>query len=171
MISFLRILFGEAFIGGIIVTNHALLRPEYGQTNSTQALMTILGNNTQDIQLLEQLYAIGSTANGFVITDDYDQVSAIYTDLVFQCPASIVANDSVHAGIPTWRYLFNATFPNTQPVPGIGVYHSSESMWIGKFSFYYPSVAHEYLLGPLHFIIIFYPSPFMRSLFLALFPD
>ena len=41
-----------------------------------------------------------------------------------------MANISATAGIPAWRYLFNATFPNTQPAAALGVnlgaYHSSE---------------------------------------------
>jgi acetylcholinesterase len=41
-----------------------------------------------------------------------------------------MANISATAGIPAWRYLFNATFPNTQPAATLGVnlgaYHSSE---------------------------------------------
>lgn len=85
-----------------------------------------LGNHTNLINAVEQEYSIGSTANGWPITDDYDQISAIYTDAVYQCPMSIVVNDSLSAGIPTWRYLYNATFPDLQPLPGLGVYHGSE---------------------------------------------
>jgi carboxylesterase type B len=52
------------------------------------------------------------------------------TGLCFVQPAGIMANLSATAGIPTWRYYFNATFPNTQPAAASGVnlgaYHSSE---------------------------------------------
>jgi acetylcholinesterase len=47
-------------------------------------------------------------------------------------PQAIVANHSVAAGIPTWRYYFNATFPNTQPPftsalgMSLAAFHSSE---------------------------------------------
>lgn len=44
----------------------------------------------------------------------------------FQCPAAIVAEESQHVGIPTWRYYFNASFANTQHFPGSGAYHSAE---------------------------------------------
>ncbi len=56
----------------------------------------------------------------------YDIIAAIITDFEFQCPCGRLANLSTKAGIPTWRYYFNATFPNTQLFPGFGVYHSSE---------------------------------------------
>lgn len=41
-----------------------------------------------------------------------------------------MVNESVAVNIPTWRYLFNASFPNTQPAAAQGVdlkaYHTSE---------------------------------------------
>jgi carboxylesterase type B len=46
--------------------------------------------------------------------------------MVFQCPQAITANDSAAAGYPTWWYLFNASFPNTQAIPNLAAYHSSE---------------------------------------------
>ena len=39
-------------------------------------------------------------------------------------------NDSASVGIPSWRYYFNASFPNTQIFEGLGVYHSSENSLI-----------------------------------------
>jgi hypothetical protein len=104
------------------------LQPEYGQDNTTAWLTTVLGNHTNLIDAAEQEYSIGSTADGWPIADDYDQISAIFTDAVYQCPMSMVANDSLSAGIPTWRYLYNATFPDIQPLPGLGVFHGSEGM-------------------------------------------
>jgi carboxylesterase type B len=46
----------------------------------------------------------------------------------FQCPARFVAEESKNsvATIPSWRYYFNAFFPNNQPLPNLGAYHSSE---------------------------------------------
>lgn len=63
-------------------------------------------------------------------------ISQIYTELVFQCPAAMVASESVAAGFPTWRYYYNASFPNTAIRPelatiGLGdldleAFHGSE---------------------------------------------
>jgi hypothetical protein len=91
-------------------------------------LTALVGNHPKLINITEQEYSIGSTANGWPITDDYDQISAIYTDAIYQCPMAIAVNDSLSVGIPTWRYLYNATFPDIQPLPGLGVYHGSEGM-------------------------------------------
>ncbi|KAJ4502550.1 hypothetical protein HRR83_009263 [Exophiala dermatitidis] len=88
----------------------------YGMTNATAVLEATFPNQTILVDSI--LAAYPETGN--------QQVSAIRTDLTFQCPAGIVANDSRTAGFPTWRYYFNATFENTQLFPGSGVYHSSE---------------------------------------------
>lgn len=57
-----------------------------------------------------------------------------YGLLAFQCPAAVVADESHAVGIPTWRYYFNASFPNTQFFEGAGAYHSSEiSLIFGTF--------------------------------------
>jgi len=90
--------------------------------------MAILGNHTALTKAVELEYSLGSTANGWPITNTYNQISAIYTDAVYQCPLSIVANDSHSVGIPTWRYLYNATFPNIMPLPELGVFHRSEGI-------------------------------------------
>lgn len=57
-------------------------------------------------------------------------------------PAAIVTNDSITGGFPTWRYYYNATFPDIQPFPGLGVYHSSEiPVVFGTFTLANPAVA------------------------------
>ncbi|KAJ6444935.1 para-nitrobenzyl esterase [Purpureocillium lavendulum] len=66
-------------------------------------------------------YPIGSPG----IRTPNDQVTAIYGDMSFHCPAKVVAEDSAAAGIPTWRYVYNASFPNARFFPG-SAYHSTE---------------------------------------------
>jgi hypothetical protein len=51
---------------------------------------------------------------------------------------AIAANDSLSAGILTWRYMYNTTFANIQPFPKLGVYHGSEGME----SFYFSNLLH-----------------------------
>lgn len=93
-----------------------------GQNDTRAYLRTILGNNDTVIDAFLQAYAIGQPG----IATPYDQISQIFTELVFQCPQAAWANDSAYAGIPTWRYYFNASFVNTQTVPNLGAFHSSE---------------------------------------------
>lgn len=61
---------------------------------------------------------------GYASPDARDE--AIATDFVMKCPASRVAQLSHKVKIPTWRYIFNASFPNTEIIPGDGAYHSAE---------------------------------------------
>lgn len=59
---------------------------------------------------------------------DYDAIAQVLTDFAFGCIAASEARKYALTGYPTWRYFFNASFANTQLVPGLnlGVYHSSE---------------------------------------------
>lgn len=58
---------------------------------------------------------------------DLDKIGAIITDVTFQCPAAQIANLTASRGIDAYRYIYNASFANTQPL-GIyeGAWHSSE---------------------------------------------
>lgn len=95
-----------------------------GAYNSTQQyLQTVLPHVNQSFyDKVLAAYPIGSPG----ISNEFQQAAAIDTDYRFMCTASQIANYSSIAGFPTWRYLFNASFPNTQLFPGAGVYHSSE---------------------------------------------
>ncbi|KAL0954205.1 hypothetical protein HGRIS_005333 [Hohenbuehelia grisea] len=52
--------------------------------------------------------------------------SAVFTDLAMTCPVSKLANLGKDNGYSMYRYYFNASFPNFQPFPGAGAWHSSE---------------------------------------------
>lgn len=54
------------------------------------------------------------------------QLAAILGDYNFGCPAKVIVEESAAAGIPSWRYYFDASFANAQLYPGDGAYHSSE---------------------------------------------
>lgn len=55
------------------------------------------------------------------------KISAIITDLEFQCPAAMIADLTAKRGINAYRYIYNASFANNQP-DGVeaGAWHSSE---------------------------------------------
>jgi carboxylesterase type B len=96
---------------------------QVGQTNLTayvQATFGILAPAL--IPEIEAAYPIGS--NG--LSNDYDVISQISTEITFQCPQALWANATASVGIPTWRYYYNASFVNTQAYPQLGAYHASE---------------------------------------------
>ncbi|KAI4621207.1 uncharacterized protein J4E87_006835 [Alternaria ethzedia] len=93
-----------------------------GQTNVTAYLQATFGAAPTLIPAIEAAYPIGS--NG--LTNDYDVISQIVTEITFQCPQALWANATASIGIPTWRYYFNASFANTQAYPQLGAYHASE---------------------------------------------
>jgi len=57
----------------------------------------------------------------------YQEISDIFTNFVFLCPAGDIAALAVSKGYKdVFRYYFNASFPNYLPFPGAGVWHTSE---------------------------------------------
>jgi len=95
----------------------------FGQNDTVafvEAAFPTLSQNQQ--QQIIAAYPIGSPG----ISDQYEQLSQIYTDFVFHCPEALYANATAESGIPAWRYFFNATFPNLQVFPDAGIFHSSE---------------------------------------------
>lgn len=105
-------------------------------TNANEGRVFVYGQNDTAAYLTQFLHGVPQSLISTIIaaypipspeiTDMFEQLAQIYTDFAFQCPAGLLANDSIKSGIPTWRYYFNATFANTQVLPDLGVYHSSE---------------------------------------------
>ncbi|KAF8161402.1 carboxylesterase [Crassisporium funariophilum] len=50
----------------------------------------------------------------------------IMTQTVFTCPAGFTAQERISAQVPTWRYQYQAVFPNISPRPDLRAYHASE---------------------------------------------
>lgn len=99
----------------------------FTQSDTVAFLKSQFNNALTDaqIQTILALYPIGQRG----ITSQTEQIAAIDTEVGFQCPCAIFANDSASAGTPTWRYYYNASFPEIQPLPGVsgfGAFHSSE---------------------------------------------
>lgn len=101
---------------------------EVGVTNLTSFFAEYFAAFPQLIPAVTAAYPTGDLPEGAqgVLTTPYDIASQIFTEFFFQCPQAAFANASATAGYPTWRYYFNATFPNTQAYPGLLAYHSSE---------------------------------------------
>lgn len=102
-----------------------------GQSNLTAFLESLFPTSPQMRDLLAKSY--GPVPG---ITSDFDAIAQIYTDSIFQCPAAVVATQSALAGFPTWRYIYNASLPNSNARKALGklglggvnlgAFHSSE---------------------------------------------
>jgi len=53
-------------------------------------------------------------------------LSDILTLTGFTCPAGVAARNRVNAGVPTWRYQYQAIFPDISTRPDLRAFHSSE---------------------------------------------
>lgn len=111
--------------------------PVLGGTNAQEGRVLMLGQNnlTEFLQtnfpgpaasLIPSIRAAYPIGNNSLFANDYDAISQIFTEIAFQCPQALWANATASIGIPTWRYYFNASFANTQALPNLGAYHSSE---------------------------------------------
>lgn len=99
----------------------------YGVTNITDFVNeTFPGLPSFLAQEIIAAYPIPSPG----ISSVYEQAAAIVTDFIFQCPCAILANYTKQSGVPVWRYLYNASFPNLLPAinlgVNLGVYHGAE---------------------------------------------
>ncbi|KAF9448258.1 alpha/beta-hydrolase [Macrolepiota fuliginosa MF-IS2] len=63
---------------------------------------------------------------GIVIPVVTPEVSDIVTKVAFTCPASTAASDRSQAGVPTWRYQYQAVFPDISQRSDLRAYHSSD---------------------------------------------
>jgi carboxylesterase type B len=95
---------------------------EVGQSNITQFVETTFG---KVLGLPEQVLA-SYPVGGAEFPTDYDAISQIVTEVTFQCSDALFANATASVGIPSWRYYYNASFPDAEPYDFLGVYHSSE---------------------------------------------
>lgn len=81
-------------------------------------LESIFGRNSTASDVARQAYPAAAT--------NEELKSQIVTDYTYTCTTSALAKTANNAGYKVWRYYFNASFPNTQPFSGAGVWHTSE---------------------------------------------
>ncbi|KAF5027408.1 hypothetical protein F66182_485 [Fusarium sp. NRRL 66182] len=74
------------------------------------------------VSVLKLFYPIGSPG----ISNEFDQVAKIATEIAGQCPVKYISHDFANAGIKTWRFIYDASFANTEIFKGSGAYHSAE---------------------------------------------
>lgn len=115
-------------------------------TTVVQYLDKTYGSNKSLKEAILKAYPVGAAS---MYKTEFDAIAAIATDSSFTCVTSFESKVSAEAGYrmfsllfpsqvstltfffaATWRYLYNASFPNTDFPPGSGAYHSSEIQFI-----------------------------------------
>ncbi|QDS73215.1 hypothetical protein FKW77_003218 [Venturia effusa] len=90
-------------------------------------LLDAFGDQPELRYELAKAYASGS---GKPYETEFDAIAAIATDMSFNCITAREARISSESGYPTWRYLFNASYPNTEKFPGGGANHAHEIQFV-----------------------------------------
>lgn len=88
-----------------------------GQNDARKYLQPVVGNYTD---MLLAKYPLGSPG----AHTENERLSLIVTEFQMQCAIAAYVNESALVNVPTWRYFFNASFPNNDK--GFGAYHTSE---------------------------------------------
>ncbi|OAG05997.1 alpha/beta-hydrolase [Paraphaeosphaeria sporulosa] len=117
-------------IGGSTVEDGSYYAAKNG-TDIDRYFKTVFPNETALKTKILDAYSLNPAEGRF---DNQSILAQIHTDWNFHCPAVFLSNSSTRY-VPTYRYLFNATFPNARlsnlpdnrwPVPAQLAYHSSE---------------------------------------------
>lgn len=98
---------GAIYTTGVVSAN-AFLQAQYGLSRAAA----------------EALLAYYPIIPGSKVTTEADRATAVMSESSFICPAKFVYDDSTTVGIPAWRYFYDASFENSELVPG--AYHASE---------------------------------------------
>lgn len=100
----------------------------------TAVLAKSLGNDGPKVlEKLTTLYAKGTPG----VSTEEDRVRILFEDAIMHCNSKTYAEESKAAGLNSWRYYYNGSFPGTDPLPGLGAYHSAE------ISVLFETYAHE----------------------------
>ncbi|KAL4924103.1 Alpha/Beta hydrolase protein [Aspergillus undulatus] len=91
-----------------------------GLNDTRAALESIELSEFADI--LIPAYPLGTPG---ILTENA-RINRFATEFLMQCNTQVHANDTKTAGLPSWRFVYNASFPNTEFLPGIGAYHASD---------------------------------------------
>ncbi|KAE8332912.1 Alpha/Beta hydrolase protein [Aspergillus sergii] len=106
----------------ILIGNNAdEAKPYIRGVNDTKAYLETLGLG-EYVDIILAAYPLGQPG----IHNENDRLSLIATDLLMHCPSKVLADDSAKVDIPSYRYFFNASFPNNEAFPGSGAFHAAE---------------------------------------------
>ncbi|KFY89545.1 hypothetical protein V500_05616 [Pseudogymnoascus sp. VKM F-4518 (FW-2643)] len=115
--------------GTTLARTYNLDIPNFTDEQMTFLLNTLTGGNETINGLFSNL------VHSIVETDGLSLFYAAaqsYTELVYQCPAKLVAQASAQSGLPAWRYYHNISFPNIylnddpNTYPKFGSFHTAD---------------------------------------------
>ncbi|KZL71621.1 para-nitrobenzyl esterase [Colletotrichum tofieldiae] len=117
--------------GTYLAPSNGLDIPSFTEPALTEFLKGLTGGNMELVGGLLQVIQLIQQTSG---TSLFYAAIQVYTEVVYQCPALLVSQTSAKSGIPTWRYYYNASFPNLAPEgytsEELGASHGSDTSMI-----------------------------------------
>ncbi|PFH49721.1 hypothetical protein AMATHDRAFT_178364 [Amanita thiersii Skay4041] len=109
-------------------TGNFLRVPLLGGTNAQEGDIFVLISELLETGIaipgITQTASEFTTLVGFCPTKKCRELSVLQAG--FSCPASFTAKNRADATVPTWRYQYQAVFPDISTRPDLRAYHSSE---------------------------------------------
>lgn len=117
--------------------------------NSTVPAAVVLETTFGDPILVAKIQDAYAAYSASVNGSTYLLASKVLTDYAFTCRQNAITNYTRANGYEdSWRYYYNGTFPNEQPYPDPGAYHSSEIPQVfGTYSYVGPPTKHQEALS------------------------
>ncbi|KAF8521224.1 carboxylesterase [Hysterangium stoloniferum] len=112
--------FGPVFDGITIPLNASALSSAGRFLN----VPMLIGNTAQEGDIF--IVAGQLSSSNFTVPVVTQVAADAVTSLAFECPAVTTSNDRVTAGVPTWRYQYQAIFPDISSRPDLRAFHASE---------------------------------------------
>ncbi|KZL87949.1 para-nitrobenzyl esterase [Colletotrichum incanum] len=117
--------------GTYLAPSNHLDIPSFTEPALAEFLNGLTGGNLELIGGLLQVIQFIQQTSG---TSLFHAATQVYTEIVYQCPALLVSQTSANSDIPTWRYYYNASFPNLAPEgytsEELGASHGSDTSMI-----------------------------------------
>ncbi|WQF80507.1 Putative carboxylesterase, type B, carboxylesterase type B, carboxylesterase type B, active [Colletotrichum destructivum] len=83
--------------------------PNFTEPVLVQFLNGLTGGDSESVGGMLQVIQLVQQASGISL---FHAAAQVYTEIVYQCPNLLISQTSAQSGIPTWRYYYNASFPN-----------------------------------------------------------
>ncbi|KAJ0168319.1 Liver carboxylesterase 1 [Colletotrichum tanaceti] len=105
--------------------------PNFTEPALVQFLNGLAGGDSESVGGMLQIIQLLQQTSGISL---FHAAAQVYTEIIYQCPNLLISQTSAQSDIPTWRYYYNASFPNLAAAgytsEQLGASHGSDTRMI-----------------------------------------